>query len=294
MIYKLFFILIGLFFCTSKSDMTSKTVKKKSVSVVLSNQKTPQLQLLWSTDSVFKTPESVVYDEKRAVIYVSNMNLNPRQKDGNGFISKVAKNGKIIQLEWVSGMSSPKGLALFGNTLYTADVDEVIAMNVETGKIIKKYPFPQAIMLNDVSVDKDGTVFVTDMDAGKIYTIKKEIIEVWKSDLNKPNGIFVENDRVLTVSSGDGAFLAHDIKSKTTTTIANGMGKGDGIEKTKAGDYLVSDWNGELFLIRKGVATAVLSTKKENIQIADIGIIKKENIVLVPTFFNNKLVAYQL
>lgn len=293
MIHKLFFILIGLFFCTSKSDMKSKTATKHPASVALFNQKTPQLQMLWSTDSVFKTPESAVYDEKRAVIYVSNMNLNPRQKDGNGFISKVAKDGKIIQLEWISGMSSPKGLALYGNTLYTADIDEVIAMNVETGKIIKKYPFPQAIMLNDVSVDKDGTVFVTDMDAGKIYTIKNEIIEIWKPDLNKPNGIFVDGNNILTVSSGDGAFSTHDKKSKVTTTIANGMGKGDGIEKTKAGDYLVSDWNGELFLIHKGIATSILSTKKENIQIADIGIIKKENIVLVPTFFKNKLVAYQ-
>ncbi len=289
MIHKLFFIVIALFFCTSKSNITTK----HSDSAVLSNQKTPKFQLLWSTDSVFKTPESVVYDEKRAVIYVSNMNMNPRQKDRNGFISKLSKDGKIIQLDWVSGMSSPKGLALYDNTLYTADIDEVIAINVETGKIIKKYPFPQAIMLNDVAIDYDGTVFVTDMDAGKIYTIKNEMVEVWKSDLNRPNGVFVEKNRVLTVSSGDGAFLAHDKKNKITTIIANGMGKGDGIEKTKTGDYLVSDWNGELFLINKGVAIAVLSTKKENIQIADIGIIKKKNIVLVPTFFKNKLMAYQ-
>jgi DNA-binding beta-propeller fold protein YncE len=110
MIHKLFFLLFTLFFCVSKNKIESKTTQK--------------LELLWSTDSVFKTPESAVYDEKRAVIYVSNMNLNPRQKDGNGFISKVAKDGKIIQLEWISGMSSPKGLALYGNTLYTADIDE--------------------------------------------------------------------------------------------------------------------------------------------------------------------------
>src|SRR6185436_1498612 len=36
-----------------------------------------------------KTPESVRYDAELDVFYVSNINGNPSQKDGNGFITVV-------------------------------------------------------------------------------------------------------------------------------------------------------------------------------------------------------------
>ena len=61
-----------------------------------------------------------------------------------------------------------------------------------------------------------------------------------------------------------------------------------------SGNYLVSNWAGEVFLVKNGKLTSLLSTKENNIQTADIGIIKDENTLLVPTFFNNKLVAYKV
>jgi len=261
--------------------------------VVIENEKTPNLEFLWETDSVFKTPESALFDSTRNVIYVSNVNLNPRKKDENGFISKLDKNGNIIELEWIKDMSSPKGLGLYGNILYVTDVDEVISINVETNSIIKRYPVTDAGMLNDISIDKDGTVFITDMDTGKILTLKGEIISLWKSDIVKPNGIFVEEDRIL-IASSDSKFTEYNKTSKEAKVICEGISRGDGIELMNSGSYLVSDWQGEVFLIKNGILTSLLSTKEKNIQTADIGIIKDENTLLIPTFFNNKLVAYKV
>tara|TARA_R110002050_G_scaffold184989_3_gene318817 strand:+ start:55438 stop:56331 length:894 start_codon:yes stop_codon:yes gene_type:complete len=261
--------------------------------VVIENEKTPSLEFLWETDSVFKTPESALFDKTRNVIYVSNVNLNPRKKDGNGFISKLDKSGNIIELEWIKNMSSPKGLGLFGNTLYVTDIDEVISINVETNSIIKKYPVADAGMLNDISIDKDGTVFITDMDTGKILILKDDSISLWKSDIVKPNGVFVEENRIL-IASSDGKFTEYNKTSKKPTVICEGISSGDGIEIMNSGNYLVSNWAGEVFLVKNGKLTSLLSTKENNIQTADIGIIKDENTLLVPTFFNNKLVAYKV
>ncbi len=261
--------------------------------LIVTEEKTPNLEFLWETDSVLKTPESALYDNTRNVIYVSNVNLNPRQKDNNGFISKLDNNGNIIELEWVKGMSSPKGLGLFDNILYVTDVDEVIAINVETNSIIKKYPVANAGMLNDISIDKDGTIFITDMDAGKILTLKNESISIWKSDINKPNGVFVEDNRIL-IASSDGKLTSYNKASKEPSIICEGISSGDGVEIMKSGSYLVSDWTGEVFLIKNGTLTSLLSTKENNIQTADIGIIKDKNTLLIPTFFNNKLVAYKV
>src|SRR5215213_6618035 len=42
-----------------------------------------------ATITGFKTPESVRYDADLDTYFVSNINGNPSQKDGNGFISRI-------------------------------------------------------------------------------------------------------------------------------------------------------------------------------------------------------------
>lgn len=285
------FLSLSMFFsCKNNNKQKDNPIEE---TVEIEHLVTPNIELLWKTDSVFKTPESALFDKTRNVIYVSNLNLNPREKDGNGFISKLNKDGSQIKIEWVKNMSSPKGLGLFGSTLYVTDVDEVIAINVDSGTIIKKYPVADAGMLNDISIDTDGTVFITDMDAGKILTLKDETVKVWKSNIEKPNGIFVEDNRVL-IASSNSKFTAYNKTTKEPILICEGISRGDGIEILNSGSYIVSDWTGEVFLVKNGELTSLLSTKENNIQTADIGIIKDENIVLIPTFFNNKLVAYKV
>ena len=289
------FLLILGFIYTSCKNNNKEQLPEKTINetIKIEDTKAPHLDLIWETDSVFKTPESVLFDKEREVIYVSNVNLNPRKKDNNGFISKLAKDGRIIELHWIENMSSPKGLGLYGNTLYVTDVDEIIAINVDSGSIIKKYTVSDAGMLNDISIDTDGTVYFTDMDAGKILTLKDDTISLWKQELIDPNGIFVEKNRVL-IASKDGNFTAYDKTSKEATVLCKGINKGDGVELMNSGNYLVSDWSGELFLIKNNAPISMLSTKENNIQTADIGIIKDEDIVLIPTFFNNKVVAYKV
>src|SRR6478672_8769038 len=68
-------------------------------------------QKLWEA-SGFKQPESVVFDRASGAIYVSNVNGDPMKKDGNGFISKLGPDGKVVTMEWVKGLDSPTGLAL--------------------------------------------------------------------------------------------------------------------------------------------------------------------------------------
>ena len=94
------------------------------------NLKTFELVEVWRTDTLFRVPESVIYDKANDVIYVSNMNHEPRKKDGNGFISRLSTDGEILDLNWVGDMSSPKGLGIFEGKLYVSDVDEVIVIDI--------------------------------------------------------------------------------------------------------------------------------------------------------------------
>ncbi len=76
--------------------------------------------------------------------------------------------------------------------------------------------------------------------------------------------------------------------------VAEEIPGGDGIERYKDG-WIVSNWNGEIYHIDKdGKVTKLLDTKAQKINSADIEDIEEQNLLLVPTFFGNKVVAYKL
>ncbi|TIX83754.1 MAG: hypothetical protein E5V21_06215, partial [Mesorhizobium sp.] len=89
---------------------------------------------VWSLDGL-KAPESVLFDTKRNVFYVSNIVGEPAGKDGVGYLSKVSPDGKLQTAEWVTGFNAPKGLVMQGDTLFVTDIDRLMAVNVESGQI---------------------------------------------------------------------------------------------------------------------------------------------------------------
>ena len=75
-----------------------------------------KLEKVWQTDSVMKVPESVLLDKENQVIYVANIDgTDPWAKDGQGSIGKITPDGKIISVEWVKGLNSPKGMGIFNS-----------------------------------------------------------------------------------------------------------------------------------------------------------------------------------
>jgi hypothetical protein len=70
-----------------------------------------QLIKKWETDTVLKVPESVLFDAGNKVLYESNIDgTDPWGKDGKGSIGKIGLDGKIIKVDWVSGLNAPKGM----------------------------------------------------------------------------------------------------------------------------------------------------------------------------------------
>src|SRR6266496_2708337 len=73
------------------------------------NSQQHQLIKKWETDTILKVPESVLFDAKNNVLYESNIDgTDPWAKDGKGSIGKVGMDGKIINVDWVSGLNARK------------------------------------------------------------------------------------------------------------------------------------------------------------------------------------------
>ena len=82
---------------------------------------------------------------------------------------------------------------------------------------------------------------------------------------------------------------------KNIVQIAD-VGQGiDGIEPIGNGDFLVTSWAGYIFYVyANGQTELLLDTHEQKKNTADIGYDPVKKIVYVPTFFDRRIVAYQL
>ena len=289
----LFLTFIFAFSCSPRKasqEEKSQAAPEKEISKIT-------LEKIWTTEPVFRVPESVLYDPNREVIYVSNIVGDPSMVDGEGFISKLQPDGTTIELEWIKNLNAPKGMGIAENFLYVADISKVVVIDIEESKVVAHYDIPGASFLNDISIDGDGWVYVSDSDQSKIYLIRNGEIEIWMegSPLNGPNGLYAENDQIMVASTGDQQVKKIQKESRMVSIIATEIGNGDGIVKDVLGNYVVSDWSGRIFyILPEGEKTLLLDTRDQQINSADIDLIVDENIVLVPTFLDNRIMAYQL
>ena len=247
----------------------------------------------WETDTLLKTPESVLYDAKGKVLYVSNIDGTPDGKDGKGSIGKVGLDGKIIAVDWVKGLNAPKGMGLYKDKLYVADLTEVVVIDITKGEIVQRIPVEGSVFLNDITIDKNGVIYVSDTRGFKVYRIEKGFVVTLLQNLKGPNGLLVVADELLLLDRGT---LFKMADSNNLTNICTGMDPAtDGIEMVQKNEYIVSCWGGVIYYVyANGNKQTLLDTREQKINTADIGYDAKNRIVYVPTFYKNGIVAYEL
>lgn len=254
-----------------------------------------QLVKLWSTDTILKVPESVFFDAKNSVLYVANIDGEPWGKDGKGSIGKVGLDGKIIAVDWVSGLQAPKGMGMYQNNLYVADLTDVVVIDVMKGTIVDRIAIAGALGLNDVSVSEKGIVYVSDSRGRKVYAVenKNAKIVIDSAQLKGPNGVLIHKGDLYVLDAG-GMYRLE--KSGGLTKLAEGMEGGtDGVEHVANGDFLVSTWGGVIYYVKAdGSKEVLLDGRPLKINAADIGYDAAKRIVYVPTFWKNSVVAYEL
>ena len=279
-----------------------------------------KINKLWETPANLKNPESVVFAPKQNVLFVSNVNGKPDQKDQNGFISKISpSNGSMIELNWVTGLNAPKGIVITNNNskLYVSDITDLVEIDIASGKIIKRFNAPGSSFLNDVVSDNQGNIYVSDTITNTIYKLDTNAkdnntssLQVWlqSPQLNGPNGLHIDNNknRLIVVSLGPlskpgGGIEIIDIKNKTISSLGkegttSPFGGLDGIESdARETHYYVTDNPaGKVYTVKAdgtGYGTLInLHTQGA----ADLGSIPTQSTIIIPLMQDNKLVGYKL
>lgn len=261
----------------------------------------------WETGADFLQPESISYHSDSKSLFVSNVNGNPNDADGNGFISQVALDGDMLEQHWIDGLDAPKGMAISGNTLYVADIDKLVEIDINNQRIVRSYPATGAKFLNDVTIDKSGNVYVSDMMTNRIYRLSAGKFEIWMetAELEAPNGLLVEQDKLVVGSWGNmtegfatdvpGHLKQIDIASKKLISLgdATPVGNLDGVEADGHGNYLVTDWmNGRLLLIQANGKSKTLLVLEQGS--ADHTVLPEFDLVIIPMMMTNQLKAFRV
>jgi len=248
---------------------------------------------IWSTAGVVATPESVLPDLKNKLLYVSLIDGAPWEADGKGGIGRMTIMGAAYDSNWITGLNAPKGLGIYHEKMYAADISDVVVIDVPKGKLLHKIPVEGASGLNDITITEKGIVFVSDSKSGKIWKLENDKPVLYLENVNGANGLKSVKDDLYYAQ---GPKLMKADEKKQITQIADVGQNIDGIEPIGNGDFLVSSWPGYIFYVYANGKTELLldTHEQKNKSTADIGYDPVKKIVYVPTFFDRRIVAYQL
>ena len=215
----------------------------------------------------FAWPESVGYDARRKVLYVGafGSKLDPALKDGMGWISKVALNGKILEEKFLpaaggEALSKPKGIWVRGDRLWVTDIDVVWVFDLKTRQG-RKAALPGVLFANDPAV-VDNVLYVSDNRNDQLVKVEPadflnsksepKVTTIFKGAGVNPNGLYPARDGMLLMVG----FLAPDKPrgifalgvSGQIKTLSEPIGLLDGIYEMEDGSLLATDWkSGSLF-----------------------------------------------
>ena len=278
------------------------------------------LTKVMDVEDAFETPECILHDEMLDVYLVSNIGMDPDPLavDGDGFISRVSPEGKVLQLRFIDGnadgitLNAPKGMAITGETLWVADISVVRRFNHTNGELIDEIAVPDATFLNDIAADGNGGVFVSDSgyklvggtmtksDNDAIYRIAADgtiSTFVKNADLGGPNGLLLAGNELLVVSyvPETPELRRYRMDGSASGLVTLPKGGLDGIVSDGRGGLLISSWQGEcLYRLPDRTSSKVETAATGIVSPADLGFDGTRRRVLVPGFLSNMLHIYEL
>lgn len=290
----------------SGSETAGETTTTTTTGETTSEETTTTTTTTGDVDPViidgFDHPESALYAGQEMYWYISNIGGDPSAKDGDGFISRLNADGSVDAMQWATGFNGPKGLGLAGGRLYVADIDTLHVVNVADATISTSYVIDGAGFLNDVAVDMEGSVYVSDTATNTIHVLKageQPAVYLQSDDLHGPNGLTFTDGRLFVVSVGDmmgdgGVFEIIDGAPVQLGALTGGL---DGVN-ARMNDLLITDFAGQLYRVplMTGESNLLMDFADDYsfMSSADFGLARPLGLIAVPDLLGNKVGIFPL
>jgi hypothetical protein len=209
----------------------------------------------------FAFPESVGYDPRGRVLYVSEFGseLKPLEKDGKGRISRVSLTGQVLDRQFLPGagdvLNKPKGIWIAGNRLWVTDIDVAWVFDLKSRRG-KKVALPGIQFANDPTV-MGNALYVSDNRGDQVYRVEPadfletpgepRVTRLFQGKSVNPNGVYPGRDGSLLVVGFMSPEQSRGIYSVSAggevKTLAPALGRLDGLYQMDDGTLLITDWN---------------------------------------------------
>jgi DNA-binding beta-propeller fold protein YncE len=253
-----------------------------------------------------KNPAGFVVDPVTGAYYISNENGGANDRDNNGFITKLDKNGKIEKLRFIEGglggvtLHAPKGLAIVDKTLYVTDIDRVRGFHSTTGRPAGDVDLSgfKVDFLTGLATDGNGVLYIADTGADAIYKVNtrnpaKPMVFVKDTSLAGPHGLAVNpsTGTLVVVSWNAGSILEVTQTGAVKVLFANSFlnarfGNLMGVDFDAYGNMYVSDFS-QGKVIRIDPAFRIQTIAEFLTTPAGLAIDRKNHLILVPYLTGN-------
>lgn len=237
-------------------------------------------------------PEAVHWDAEQEIWFVSNFN-GDAAGDANGFVSKIASNGEILEREFMTGtdhhpLHGPRGMRIDDERLWVADADGLHAFDRRSGAHLEFIDFSSFDpgFLNDVEIGPDGAIYLTDTGNARLFRITDGEISVVADEglVSPPNGVVwdPEHDALILAPWDGGRKLIGyrpaqgDLIDGETLPAGGNM---DGLEPWQGGLLIASQHDQAIWFVRDGEAEILIRTPGRP---ADIGLDASGGRLAVP------------
>jgi hypothetical protein len=205
----------------------------------------------------FSSPESVVV--AGSDVFVSNLGvkLEPMEKDGDGFISRLDRQGNIKALKWAEKLNGPKGMIAVGGVLYVADIDRVVGLRLKDGRQVSEVDLSStgARFLNAFARYDNRRLLLSATDIGKVFVVdlptRKFSELAFDTPPKGPNGMKKAGSRLIVVEWGTDGQPNGTVKTYKLDGMSARLEKEyapspagyfDGVVDIGANRWLISNW----------------------------------------------------
>ncbi|HEU4539324.1 MAG TPA: hypothetical protein VFS00_34625 [Polyangiaceae bacterium] len=213
-----------------------------------------------------KSPESAYFDAGTNAWYVSCQE-GPAGTDGH--IAKVTEDGTkatVANLNFITGLSDPKGIRVHDGKLYVSDVSKLVIANVADGSGVANFSavgvggadaIAEALLfLNDVAVDPaNDKIYVSDTPNNAIFRFDADggnaTLVVKDPQIEAPNGLLVRDEKLLIAAFGPGidrenGFITDKLGAVIAVPLATVNDLGDGVTLAAGSFAFISQRVGNL------------------------------------------------
>lgn len=237
-------------------------------------------------------PETIIHDSVADRLIVSN--ICGFKKNGEGYLSVLNMDGTLDTQHWIDNLDAPAGMAIHGRRLYVTDLDKVQIIDLDQGEIINIIgPFPDAKAFNDIAVDRDETVYVSDSARHKVIKIKDDIPTFFPdnaAEFKFANGVHIDGSRLYV--GGEKLWQIDKTSGKIKEIELDGLADIDGIETDGRGGLTVSIVGGDVWHLPDDKPPTIWTA--QGLSSTNHAYLPGHDLVLVPTGYDNTIITFQV